>query len=67
MKMGNETYDKVKWVVMIFMPAFTTLVAGLGEVYNWEFTTIATATLTLVTTFMGAITIKSSSDYKKEE
>lgn len=67
MKMNNETYDKVKWVVMILMPALTTLVGGLGQAYGWDHTDLAVTTLTLITTFMGAVTLKSTSNYNKED
>ncbi|MBU5369589.1 phage holin [Enterococcus pseudoavium] len=67
MKMNNETYDKVKWVVMILMPALTTLVGGLGQAYGWGQTDLAVTTLTLITTFMGAVTLKSTSNYNKED
>lgn len=52
---------------MIFLPAFTTLVGGLGKVYGWDSTDIAVTTLTLLTTFLGAISIKSNIDYNKED
>lgn len=65
--MKNGTYDKIKWIVMIFLPAFTTLVGGLGKVYGWDSTDIAVTTLTLLTTFLGAISIKSNIDYNKED
>lgn len=67
MKMKNETYDKVKWLVMIFMPALTALVGGLGKAYGWEMSELAVTTLSLVTAFLGAITIKSSSNFEKED
>lgn len=67
MKMNNATYDKVKWIVMILMPALTTLVGGLGKAYGWGNTDLAVTTLTLITTFMGAVTIKSTSNYNKED
>ncbi|MGH1832654.1 phage holin [Enterococcus gilvus] len=60
-------YDNMKWVVMVLMPAFTTLVGGLGKVYGWDNTEIAVTTLTLLTTFMGTVTVKSASNYNKED
>ena len=67
MKMKNETYDKVKWLVMIFMPALTALVGGLGKAYGWETSELAVTTLNLLTAFLGAITIKSSLNFEKED
>lgn len=34
MKMSNRHYDTSKWVVLIFLPAFAVLVAGIGELYG---------------------------------
>lgn len=66
MKMTNETYNKIKWIVMILLPALTSLVGGLGKAYGWDGTELAVTTLTLFTTFLGAITVKSSSNYHAE-
>ena len=63
MKMNNITYDRIKWIVMILLPALTALVAGLGKAYGWDGTELAVTTLTLFTTFLGAITVNSSSKY----
>lgn len=63
MKMNNTTYDRIKWIVMILLPALTALVAGLGKAYGWDGTELAVTTLTLFTTFLGAITVNSSSKY----
>lgn len=67
MKMTNEMYDKIKWIVMIFMPALTALVGTVGKIYGWEYTEIATATISAITVFLGAITVKSSIEFKKED
>lgn len=63
MKMNNTTYDRIKWIVMILLPALTALVAGLGKAYGWDDTELAVTTLTLFTTFLGAITVNSSTKY----
>lgn len=67
MKMKSTTYDTIKWIVMIFMPALTGLVGTVGKIYGWEYTEIATATISAITVFLGAITVKSSNDFKKED
>lgn len=66
MKMNNSTYDKIKYVVMFFLPAFTTFVGGLGSALGWSKTELAVSILTLFTTFLGSITLHSSSQYNKE-
>ncbi|HGF7174112.1 phage holin [Enterococcus hirae] len=67
MKLNNSTYDIVKWVVSIVLPAFAVLVGGLGKVYGYEHTDLAVTTITAVTTFLGTIMQLSSAKYKKED
>lgn len=67
MKMTNETYNKIKWVVMIFLPAFTAFVGGGGKALGWSGTELAVTMLTLFTTFLGALTINSSSKYHADK
>ncbi len=66
MKMNNTTYDRIKWIVMILLPALTALVDGLGRACGWDGTGLAVTTLTLFTTFLGAITVNSSSKYRAD-
>ncbi|WP_165005992.1 MULTISPECIES: phage holin [unclassified Enterococcus] len=65
MKLNNSTYDIIKWVVSIVLPALAVLVGGLGKVYGYEHTDIAVTTITAVTTFLGTILQVSNKNYKK--
>lgn len=65
--MENKTYDKLKYVVTIGLPALTAFVAGLGKLYGWEDTELATVTLSLLTTFFATLLGVSSNNYQKEE
>ncbi|MRI73546.1 holin [Enterococcus mundtii] len=67
MKLNNSTYDIIKWVVSIVLPAFAVLVRTLGKVYGYEQTDLAVTTITAVTVFLGTIMQLSSSQYKKED
>ncbi|EOH59229.1 phage holin [Enterococcus mundtii] len=67
MKLNNSTYDIIKWVVSIVLPAFAVLVGTLGKVYGYEQTDLAVTTITAVTVFLGTIMQLSSSQYKKED
>ena len=35
MKLDNKTYDLLKWLVLIFMPAFITFVGVIGPSWGW--------------------------------
>lgn len=67
MKMNNKTYDVLKWIVMIVLPAFATFYAGLAELWNLPYATEIPSTDTLIATFLGAILMISSHNYNKSE
>lgn len=67
MKIPNKYYDILKWVVIIVMPAFITLVQTLGSIYNWPLTEVTTQTLAAVNLFFGVILGVSTVSYNKIE
>ena len=66
MKLNNKTYDVMKWIVWVFLPALTLLIGGLGELYGWADANVYTTVLALVTTFLGTITGVSNKKYHDE-
>lgn len=67
MKLSNKTYDIMKWVVQIVLPAFIGLIGAVGGSLNWADTEITMTIVSAVTAFLGAILGVSNSNYKKEE
>lgn len=65
MKLNNKIYNILKWGLMIFVPALTTLIGTLGQIYNFDTETII-LTITAISTFLGVITGISNYNYKKE-
>lgn len=65
--MSNKTYDKVKYVVLVFLPSLITLIGGLGILFNYENTDILVTALGLFTTFLGSIVKISSVNYNNKE
>lgn len=63
MKWNDRTYDIMKWIVWVFLPALTTLVGGLGELYQWTDANIYTTLLALITVFLGSVTGLSNKQY----
>lgn len=63
MKMSNKTYDLLKWVALITLPAFVTLVAAVGEIWNIPHYSQIAATIAAVDAFLGACLQVSSSNY----
>ncbi len=64
MKLNNSTYDIIKWVVSIVLPALAVLVGVLGKIYGVEQTDLAVTTITAVTAFLGTIMQVSNTNYK---
>ena len=64
MKLSDTTYDFLKWMLMIVVPALITLISSLGTIYGWDTTTI-TLTIAAIATFLGVITGISNSTYYK--
>lgn len=62
MKLPNNVYDILKWACLIAVPAVITLISTLGTIYGHD-TTIITATIGAVATFVGALIGISNSKY----
>lgn len=63
MRMSNETYDFLKWIALIVVPAACTLITALGEVWNIGIAPAIAGTVGAVGTFLGACLMVSSSNY----
>ena len=65
MKLSNDTYDLLKWIITLVLPATATLVQTVGESLSWGPTALVVTILTAVTTFLGAIFMSSSVQHQK--
>lgn len=65
--MNNKMYNFIKWVVLIVLPALSTLVGALGKAYGWESTDLAVFTINAVAVFFGAVTGVSVLNYNKQQ
>lgn len=66
MKMSNETYDVLKYVALIVLPALGTLYAALSQIWGLPFGSEVTATILALDTFLGAILKISTDKYNKD-
>lgn len=64
--MNNQTYDILKRVALIIIPALATFVNAVGIVWGVPHTNEATATITALGVFLGAALGVSSKDYTPE-
>lgn len=61
--MKNKTYDTLKWVALVALPAFVTFFLALAPLWNIPNAQAIAATITAFTTFLGALLGVSSAKY----
>lgn len=63
----NKTYDVLKWVALILLPAMGALYFGLAGIWNFPYGKQIVGTITVIDTFLGAILGISTVQYNKKE
>lgn len=64
--MSNKTYDILKWIATVVLPALSTLTLTIGQIWGVsEWTVPIGATIAAVAAFLGAILGISSIAYSK--
>ena len=63
MILSDKMYKFLKWFLILFIPSVLTLIIGLGQLWNFE-TELIVGTISLISTFLGAITKISDVNYK---
>lgn len=73
MTLSNKAYDTLQWVCRIFIPAFITLYIAVNGVLisngltGLPYPEVVTGIVAAVNVFIGALMVKSSSDFKNSE
>lgn len=67
MKLNDKTYDVLKWIAMIALPALGTLYFSLSNIWGWPWGEEIVGTLTAVDTCLGVLLGISSAKYHKEK
>lgn len=67
MKLNDKVYDVLKWIVAIVLPAVATLYITLANVWGLPLADEIGATITAVTTFLGAVLAVSTKTYNAEK
>ena len=66
MKLNNKTYDVLKWIAQILLPALATLYFALSKVWSLPYGTEVVGTITAIDAFLGALLGISSAQYNKD-
>jgi hypothetical protein len=63
--MSDKTYDVLKWIAQILLPALGTLYFALSKVWGLPYDTEIVGTITAIDAFLGAILGISTAQYNK--
>ena len=66
-KMSNKTYDVLKWIAMVCLPAVATLYFALAGIWGFPYGEEIVGTITAVDTFLGVLLGISSAQYNKNK
>lgn len=67
MKFSNKTYDILKYIAQIVLPALGTLYFALASIWGLPYGEQIVGTITAVDAFLGALLGISTAKYNKEE
>lgn len=67
MKLSNKTYDILKWIALVALPAVSALYLGLSGLWNLPYGEQIASTISLVDACLGALLGISSAQYAKNQ
>ena len=65
MKLPDNVYDVLKWIVLIVVPALTAAYCGLAKIWNFPYPSEIAETSAVVCTLLGALLGISTAEYNK--
>lgn len=65
MKITNKTYDVLKYIAQIAIPAFATAYFTIAQIWGLPYAEQIVGTLTAIDTLMGALLLISANEYNK--
>lgn len=67
MKLSNKSYDLLKWIAQILLPAAATLYVAVAGIWGFPYAKEIAGTISAVDLFIGALLGISSMNYYKEK
>ena len=65
MKLSNKTYDVLKWIAQILLPALGTLYFALSKIWGFPYAAEVVGTIAAIDTFLGAVLGISTAKYNE--
>lgn len=62
----NKTYDVLKWIAQILLPALGALYFGLAQIWGFPYGEQIVGSVAVIDTFLGVILGISTSNYNKQ-
>lgn len=66
MKLKNETYNVLKWLVLIALPALAVAYGALGDTWGLPYVEEIVRTINIIAVFFGALIGVSTINYNNE-
>ena len=66
MKLANRTYDVLKYIALIALPALASFYADVAPLWNLPYASAIPQTINHFAVFLGALLIISTHNYNKE-
>lgn len=63
--LSNKTYDVLKWIAQIVLPALGALYFGLSSIWGLPYGEEVVGTIAVIDTFLGALLGISTAQYNK--
>lgn len=63
----NQMYDRLKWVVVVFLPAFASLYFGMAQILELPEPEKVVGSIALLTTFLGTLLKISDKSYNASD
>jgi TRAP-type uncharacterized transport system fused permease subunit len=67
MELSNDTYDVLKWIAQILLPALGTLYFAIANIWGLPYAEQVVGTITAIDTFLGVLLGISSDSYYKDK
>lgn len=64
--MSNKTYDILKWIALVMLPAASALYFGLSQVWGLPYGEEIVGTISMIDAFLGALLGISNVNYNKQ-
>lgn len=67
MKLSNKTYDLLRWIADMVLPALGTLYFALAGIWNFPYGEQIVGTITAIVAFLDVVLGISKRNYRKEQ